>query len=91
MTLTLSPPWEGGASAVEEEKENEAAPALKTETGDRKEGEDRSNRIVGKPEGDACLVMIMERTIAEEVRKYIDSLWAQNNRPGPNLTVRKDP
>lgn len=76
---------------MEEENENEAAPAVEMETRDRKEDGDRSDRIVGKLEVDAYLVTIMKRMIAEEVRKYIDSLWAQNNGSVPNLTVRKDP
>lgn len=92
-SLTLSPPGEDSVSEAKGEDE-EAAAAEETETGDRKEEdeeEERSNKVVEQMEDNACLVTIMKRMIADEVRKYIDSLWAHNSGPGPGPNVRKDP
>ncbi|KAK4756037.1 hypothetical protein SAY87_009794 [Trapa incisa] len=74
-TLTLSPPGEGSTSNVMEEDETAVEEEEETEAEDEDGEEDQ--------EEDACLVTIMKRMIAEEVRKYIDSILDQQKGPSP--------
>lgn len=91
-SLTPSPPGEDSISSAKEDdeaaEEEEEETETETETRDREEeeqedGGDRSGKAVEEAEENACLVTIMKRMIAEEVRKYVDGLGAQHNGPGP--------
>ncbi|OWM87407.1 transcription factor MYB73-like [Punica granatum] len=103
-SLTLSPPGETCTSAPKEEdddeEDNDDDAAEDIDREEEEEEADRSNKVaVGMAQDNACLVTVMKRMIAEEVRKYIDTLWAQSNAPGPgplpgpglSFTVKKDP
>ncbi|CAI0415738.1 unnamed protein product [Linum tenue] len=70
-SLTLSPPGEGVVNAAGE-KEEEAAAAVG--------GDDGGRRRVKKTAevGESCLLGIMQRMIAEEVRSYVDRLRAHD-------------
>ncbi|CAI0415737.1 unnamed protein product [Linum tenue] len=66
-SLTLSPPGEGVVNAAGE-KEEEAAAAV----------EEEGKWLKTAEVGESCLLGIMQRMIAEEVRSYVDRLRAHD-------------
>ncbi|KAI6670161.1 hypothetical protein NL676_005046 [Syzygium grande] len=92
-SLTLSPPGESLIAALEGEK---AGP--NHDDGDQEPALKRNGDVKGEAAAmdDSCLVMIMKRMIAEEVRKYIDTMCTQQGvssgvqKPESSSTV-KDP
>ncbi|XP_010031187.2 transcription factor MYB25 [Eucalyptus grandis] len=94
-SLTLSPPGGGVVAALEDDK---AAP--NQADGDQEPASTRSGdakvAAATATMDDSCLVMIMKRMIAEEVRKYIDTMCMQQGvapgvrKPESSSTV-KDP
>ncbi|KAF8009719.1 hypothetical protein BT93_J0646 [Corymbia citriodora subsp. variegata] len=77
-SLTLSPPGEGAIAAPEGKK-----PAPNHDDGDQEPALKRNGDAKGTAAAmdDSCLVMIMKRMIAEEVRKYIDTMCTQQGDP----------
>lgn len=74
--LTLSPPGERAAEAEEEEKVENAV-VLKREEAEAVVESGGDERCEVEME-ETCLITIMQRMIAQEVRNYIDSLRAQD-------------
>ncbi|KAK6145530.1 hypothetical protein DH2020_022350 [Rehmannia glutinosa] len=87
LTLTLLPPGEGGVELrAGEEKVTEEDLSGKEE-GQREEGGSTAEI------GDTCLVTIMQRMIAQEVRNYLDKLRPPQCGLGPGFDshVQKGP
>lgn len=86
-SLTLSPPGDSFVSTVVREKvaEEEAVKVEEEDAGGQIMRDDEQKCKVDMDE--ACLLTIMQRMIAEEVRSYIDRLRAQD---GVGLGGRKD-
>ncbi|CAL1374755.1 unnamed protein product [Linum trigynum] len=79
-SLTLSPPGEGVVNAAGE-KEEEAAAAVGGDDGGRrrvKKVEEEGKWLKTAEVGESCLLGIMQRMIAEEVRSYVDRLRAHD-------------
>ncbi|KAI3470901.1 hypothetical protein Pfo_027564 [Paulownia fortunei] len=85
LTLTLLPP--GGGMV-----ESHAGEEKVTEDFIRKEQMQREEGALTVEIGDTCLVTIMQRIIAQEVRNYFDKLRAQGGLgPGFESQVQKGP
>ncbi|XP_050209332.1 transcription factor MYB73-like [Mercurialis annua] len=78
--LTLSPPGDAFAAVAEKEEEDEEEEAAVAVVKGGNEGGDHGRIIVR--DQDECLLTIMRRMIAVEVRTYVDRLRAQDGSPG---------
>ncbi|KAK4756725.1 hypothetical protein SAY87_006852 [Trapa incisa] len=92
-SLTLSMPWEGGlgvtTSMMDGDRESETGGSKEVEAGNNIGN--NNNTVKHEMEDKECLVTIMKRMIAEEVRKCIDGLQVQKNGHGPNIAPQPGP
>lgn len=77
-SLTLSPPGESALAAPESQKASPNHSNGDLEPVSKRNGDAKG---AGGAMDDSCLVMIMKRMIAEEVRKYIDTMCTQQGVP----------